>query len=74
VGSSMFAGVRPLGSWETLFENSCIWLPILLVHGANGSFMNWYGNQKGEGFEYHLLTLDLAFAVILAGAGKWSID
>jgi hypothetical protein len=36
--------------------------------------MNWYGNQKGEGFEYHLLTLDLSFAVILTGAGKWSID
>src|SRR6266704_5846984 len=42
----------------------------LLVHGANGFFMNWYGNQKGEGFEYHLLTLGLAVAVILAGAGK----
>jgi putative oxidoreductase len=47
---------------------------ILLVHGTNGFFMNWYGNQKGEGFEYHLLTLSLAVAVILAGAGKWSVD
>jgi len=47
---------------------------IVLVHGANGFFMNWYGNQKGEGFEYHLLTLVLGVAVILAGAGKWSID
>ena len=46
----------------------------VLVHGANGFFMNWYGNQKGEGFEYHLLTLGLAVVVILAGAGKWSID
>jgi putative oxidoreductase len=46
----------------------------LLVHDSNGFFMNWYGNQKGEGFEYHLLTLGLAVAVILAGAGKWSID
>lgn len=46
----------------------------LLVHGANGFFMNWYGNQKGEGFEYHLLALGLAVGVILAGAGKWSID
>src|SRR6266404_5378556 len=26
---------------------------IILVHGANGFFMNRYGNQKGEGFEYH---------------------
>src|SRR6266436_654469 len=47
---------------------------IIMVHGANGFFMNWYGNQKGEGFEYHLLTLGLAVGVILAGAGKWSID
>ena len=47
---------------------------IVMVHGANGFFMNWYGNQKGEGFEYHLLTLGLAAGVILAGAGKWSID
>jgi putative oxidoreductase len=47
---------------------------IVMVHSANGFFMNWYGNQKGEGFEYHLLTLGLTAAVILAGAGKWSID
>jgi hypothetical protein len=46
----------------------------LLVHGGNGFFMNWYGNQKGEGFECHVLTLGLALVVILAGAGKWSID
>jgi putative oxidoreductase len=47
---------------------------IIMVHGANGFFMNWYGNQKGEGFEFHLLTLGLAAVVILAGAGKWSVD
>jgi putative oxidoreductase len=47
---------------------------IVTVHAANGFFMNWYGNQKGEGFEYHLLTLGLALAVIIAGGGKWSID
>src|SRR6478672_11701115 len=47
---------------------------VIMVHGANGFFMNWYGNQKGEGFEYHLLTLGLAVGVILAGAGKWSVD
>jgi putative oxidoreductase len=47
---------------------------ILMVHGANGFFMNWFGNQKGEGFEYHLLALGLAVGVIIAGAGKWSVD
>jgi len=47
---------------------------ILMVHGANGFFMNWSGNQKGEGIEYHLLVLGLALIVILYGAGKASID
>ena len=47
---------------------------ILMVHGANGFFMNWYGTQKGEGIEYHLLVLGLALIVILYGAGKASID
>ena len=46
----------------------------LTVHASNGFFMNWSGNQKGEGFEYHLLAIGLELVVILAGAGKWSID
>jgi putative oxidoreductase len=46
----------------------------LLVHVPNGFFMNWFGNQKGEGFEYHLLAIGLGLVVMVAGAGKWSID
>jgi putative oxidoreductase len=45
-----------------------------MVHTANGFFMNWAGNQKGEGFEYHLLAIGLALVVIISGAGKWSLD
>lgn len=44
------------------------------MHKANGFFMNWYGNQKGEGFEYHLLAIGLALVVMIHGAGKASID
>jgi putative oxidoreductase len=29
---------------------------ILMVHFADGPFMNWYGNREGEGYEYHLLS------------------
>lgn len=47
---------------------------IYMVHYANGFFMNWYGNQKGEGFEYHLLAIGIAVALILRGGGKWSLD
>ena len=47
---------------------------IALVHSANGFFINWYGNQKGEGFEYHLLAIGLALIVMIYGAGKASVD
>ncbi len=44
------------------------------VHLANGFFMNWFGQQKGEGFEYHILAAAIAIAVMVRGGGKWSID
>jgi len=47
---------------------------IFLVHLPNGFFMNWYGTQKGEGFEYHLLAIAIAGVLLLRGAGKFSAD
>ena len=47
---------------------------ILTVHAPNGLFMNWSGNQKGEGYEYHLLAIGLALIVMIYGAGKASLD
>jgi len=55
-----------------IFTNMMV--AILTVHAANGFFMNWYGTQKGEGFEYHLLAIGLALIVMIFGAGKASID
>ena len=44
-------------------------------YGVSGSFfMNWFGNQKGEGVEYFLLALGLAAIVVVRGGGKWSLD
>jgi putative oxidoreductase len=43
-------------------------------HFANGFFMNWYGNQAGEGFEYHILAIGIALALALSGGGRWSAD
>ncbi len=47
---------------------------ILLVHKANGFFMNWTGTQHGEGFEYHLLALAISIPLVMWGAGAWSVD
>ncbi|MEN7551766.1 DoxX family protein [Rapidithrix thailandica] len=43
-------------------------------HWDNGFFMNWFGNQAGEGFEYHLLAIGIATAIVLEGGGKYSLD
>ncbi|UCF89562.1 MAG: DoxX family protein [bacterium] len=47
---------------------------IFMVHLPNGFFMNWFGNQAGEGFEYHLLAVGMAFALMIAGGGRWAVD
>ena len=47
---------------------------IWMVHWPNGFFMNWFGAQKGEGFEYHLLAIAICLAILISGGGKWSVD
>jgi len=47
---------------------------IFMVHLNNGLFMNWTGQQAGEGFEYHLLAIALAIALMITGGGKASVD
>lgn len=62
---------------------SRIWSALVIVlfigiiftsHLDNGFFMNWLGNQKGEGYEYHLLIIGLSLAILANGSGKYSID
>jgi putative oxidoreductase len=47
---------------------------VLLVHQHFGLFMNWTGQQKGEGFEYHLLVLAMAAVLMIRGSGAASVD
>jgi putative oxidoreductase len=57
------------------FGISCIMLgAIAMVHWPNGLFMNWSGKQAGEGFEFHILALGIALAVLVGGGGKSSVD
>ncbi|MGD9807900.1 MAG: DoxX family protein [Deferribacterales bacterium] len=46
----------------------------LMVHLPNGFFMNWFGTQQGEGYEYHILAVGLALAVAISGGGKFALD
>jgi putative oxidoreductase len=47
---------------------------VVMVHSHVGFFMNWYGTQQGEGFEYHLLAIALGLAVVVRGSGAFSCD
>lgn len=47
---------------------------ITMVHLPHGFFMNWSGKQQGEGYEYHLLVIGIAIALLITGAGRWSAD
>jgi putative oxidoreductase len=47
---------------------------IAMVHWRNGFFMNWFGQQAGEGFEYHILAIAISLSLVIAGAGNWSLD
>jgi hypothetical protein len=42
---------------------------IVMAHAHSGIYMNWFGQQKGEGFEYHLLAIGLALAVLVRRSG-----
>ncbi len=47
---------------------------ITSSHLPHGFFMNWFGQQAGEGFEYHLLVIAMSAALAIVGGGRWSVD
>ena len=47
---------------------------LITSHLDNGFFMNWFGNQKGEGYEFDLLVIGLSVATLVNGSGKFSVD
>jgi putative oxidoreductase len=51
-----------------------LFLGITATHVDNGFFMNWFGNQKGEGIEYFLLVFGLSASLLISGAGRLSLD
>lgn len=47
---------------------------VAMVHAKAGFFMDWGGAMSGEGFEYHLLAMGMAVALMIAGGGRASAD
>lgn len=48
----------------------------MVVEGSwqHGFFMNWQGQQSGEGIEYHILLFALLLISFVSGGGRWSLD
>jgi putative oxidoreductase len=62
---------------------SRIWSALIIIlmigiiytsHFDNGFFMNWFGTQKGEGYEYFLLIIGLSLVTLVNGSGKYAAD
>ena len=47
---------------------------LKMNHLQYGFFMNWFGQQQGEGYEYHILVLGIALALVFRGGGMLSLD
>jgi putative oxidoreductase len=47
---------------------------IFTTQLEHGFFMNWFGNQAGEGYEFSLLVIGLALTILINGSGKYSLD
>ena len=77
IGES-FGSVALLAGFLTRFTAASLAVIMLgaitMVHLPNGFFMNWFGKQAGEGYEYHLLVIGIAAALLVTGGGKWSVD
>jgi len=71
IGVLLGAGTRFMAFSLTLTFTGAMFLG---GHIHNGFFMNWFGNQAGEGIEYFILILGLALALLLGGSGKLSVD
>jgi putative oxidoreductase len=46
----------------------------IMIHRPYGFFINWFGNQKGEGYEYFILAVGIAAVLVITGSGAWSLD
>ena len=46
----------------------------VMAHLPNGFFLNYSGQQKGEGVEFLIVPVAAAIAIVIRGSGAWSID
>ena len=72
-----FGGLGLIVGFLSRFSAAAIAVIMLgaigMVHARFGFFMNWTGQQSGEGFEYHLLAIGLLLTIVIVGPGRFAI-
>ena len=63
-----------LGRLAALGITSILAGAVLLIHLQHGFFSNWFGNQKGEGFEYFIFPVLIGLILTVKGPGAFSLD
>lgn len=71
---SLFLILGLLTRLWALCIGTAITICMFTVHLDHGFFMNWLGQQKGEGFEFHILVIGIALALVIRGGGALSLD
>lgn len=76
--AEFFGGLGLIGGFLTRLSAAGITAVMIgaihFTHWKNGFFMNWSGQQGGEGFEFHILAIGLALALMVFGGGWASLD
>jgi len=76
--AEFFGGLGLVGGFLTRLSAASIIAvmagAVRFSHAGNGFFMNWSGQQPGEGFEYHILAGALALSLVFLGGGWASFD
>jgi len=52
---------------------SVVMIGVVCTNFNRYFFMNWFGNQPAEGYEFFLLAIGLSFSIAVSGAGKVSL-
>jgi putative oxidoreductase len=66
--------VGVLGRLAALAIGVNLAVAAVLAHRSNGFFMDWTNAKGAEGFEYHILAVGMAAALVLLGSGCCSVD
>lgn len=78
IAAEFFGALALIAGFMTRFSAASLAVVMLgavyFDHWRFGFFMNWFGQLAGEGFEYHILAIAQAVALVLLGGGWLSVD